>query len=101
MDTEFNSFAQQQIQIKNTSIHLLEAGNKNKQTILFLHGYPENWESFKEVMNILKNDYHVLAIDLPGIGKSEKINLSDKFSIAVFVNDLIEKLNLSNIILCL
>lgn len=52
-------------------------------------------------MNILKNDYHVLAIDLPGIGKSEKINLSDKFSIAVFVNDLIEKLNLSNTILCL
>ncbi|TPG33937.1 alpha/beta fold hydrolase [Flavobacterium pectinovorum] len=99
MDSEFNSFVQQQIQIKDTSIHLVEAGNKSKQTILFLHGYPENWEAFKDLMNILKNDYHVLAIDLPGIGKSEKINSSDKFSIAVFVKDLIEKLNLSNIIL--
>lgn len=99
MDTAFNSFKHQQIDVKGISIHLVESGNKSKQTILFLHGYPENWRAFENIMYILKNDYHLLAIDLPGIGKSEKITSSDKLSIAAFLNDLIEKLNLKNIIL--
>jgi pimeloyl-ACP methyl ester carboxylesterase len=99
MDTEFNSFEHQQIEVNNISTHLVEAGNKSKQTILFLHGYPENWEAFEDVMNLLKNDYHLLAVDLPGIGKSEKINSGDKLSIATFINDLIEKINLENIVL--
>lgn len=99
MDTAFNSFKHQQIDVNGLSIHLVEAGKNSKQTILFLHGYPENWRAFENIMNILKNDYHLLAIDLPGIGKSEKITSSDKLSIAVFINDLIEKLNLKDIIL--
>lgn len=100
MDTAFNnSFKHQQIDVKGISVHLVEAGKNSKQRILFLHGYPENWRAFENVMNILKDDYHLLAIDLPGIGKSEKITSSDKLSIAAFLNDLIEKLNLKNIIL--
>jgi pimeloyl-ACP methyl ester carboxylesterase len=45
---------------------LVEAGDPQLPVILFLHGYPENWAAFREVMIVLKERYHVLAIDLPG-----------------------------------
>lgn len=38
-----NTFQHQQIDINGISTHIIEAGNKERPTILFLHGYPENW----------------------------------------------------------
>jgi pimeloyl-ACP methyl ester carboxylesterase len=99
MDTEVNAFKHQQVIINGISTHLVETGNKDKQTILFLHGYPENWMMFEPVMTFLKDEYHLLAIDLPGVGKSESIASSDKLTIANFINDIIQYLNLKKIIL--
>jgi pimeloyl-ACP methyl ester carboxylesterase len=50
-------------------------------------------------MTILKERYHVLAIDLPGIGLSQNIAGSDKKTIAEFVSSMIRSLNLQNIML--
>jgi pimeloyl-ACP methyl ester carboxylesterase len=36
-----------------TSMHVIETGNRSGQPILFLHGYPENWQAFEGVMNEL------------------------------------------------
>lgn len=94
-----NNFQQRQIKVDSKSFHLVEMGNKEKQAILFLHGYPENWSAFEKVMDELRNDYHLLTIDLPGIGLSEKIGKSDKKTIAKFINAIIEHLGLSNVIL--
>ncbi|MDO9045798.1 MAG: hypothetical protein Q7U35_10925 [Methanobacteriaceae archaeon] len=38
-----NTYPHQQIDINGISTHIIEAGNKKRPTILFLHGYPENW----------------------------------------------------------
>lgn len=34
-------------------MHVIETGNRSGQPILFLHGYPENWQAFEGVMNEL------------------------------------------------
>jgi pimeloyl-ACP methyl ester carboxylesterase len=87
------------LSVNGIQTHLTEAGNNKKQPILFLHGYPENWKEYEKVMTLLKDEYHVLAIDLPGIGSSAPIGKYDKLSVARFVRDLLQILNLKNIIL--
>jgi pimeloyl-ACP methyl ester carboxylesterase len=98
-------FHHRQIIVNGVNIHLAEAGDPQMPVILFLHGYPENWAAFKDVMVILKDRYHVLAIDLPGIGSSQnitgrdKIAGSDKRTIAGFVSSMITTLNLKDLTL--
>ncbi len=59
--------------IFNSTIHVVESGNKNKQTILLVHGLnQEGHETWWEVIPALSQDYHVLALDLPGFGQSSK-----------------------------
>jgi pimeloyl-ACP methyl ester carboxylesterase len=49
-----NTFQHQQIDISEISTHIIEAGDNKRPTILFLHGYPENWGSFADVMGLLR-----------------------------------------------
>ena len=59
--------------IFNGKLHLVEAGQQNSQTILLIHGLGYrgmlDWE---QVFPELSDTYHVLAIDLPGFGSSDK-----------------------------
>ena len=87
-----------QVMVNDVSIHLVEAGNKEKQPVLFLHGYPESGMEFEQVV-MLQDDYYLLAIDIPGIGKSERIASTDKHAIAAFVKIFLETLMLKNVVL--
>lgn len=46
---------------------------RKKKTIVFLHGFLENKEMWEDFANTLKDDFHVVTIDLPGHGKSDSI----------------------------
>lgn len=89
----------QQINVWGTAVHVAMAGNQASQPILFLHGYPENWSAFESVMHLLQDNYYVLSIDLPGIGKSEPIGSGDKRSIADFINQLMGALEIEKVVL--
>ncbi|MEO1045677.1 MAG: alpha/beta hydrolase [Pseudomonadota bacterium] len=52
-----------------TTLHYVEAGKGDM--VLFLHGFPSYWPSFQRQMEALKADYHVVAIDGLGAGKSD------------------------------
>lgn len=93
------NFEHKQIDVNGISTHIVEAGDKNKQSILFLHGFPEDWNAFEKVMQHLEKDYYVISIDLPGIGKSDTIASSDKLSIAHFIQNILLTLNLKKIVL--
>eukprot|EP00892_Ulva_mutabilis_P007970 jgi/Ulvmu1/5545/UM023_0081.1 len=54
-------------------IHVARAGmDASKKLILFLHGFPEFWYSWRSQMETLQEDYEVAAIDLPGYNASGK-----------------------------
>ena len=99
MDMQRADFNHQLVKVNGTSVHVVETGNRNGQPILFLHGYPQNWQAFEGVMNELKNDYYLLAIDLPGIGQSEGIKSGDKHAIAAFIRALVDVLKIEKITL--
>jgi pimeloyl-ACP methyl ester carboxylesterase len=94
-----NIFQHRQVTVNGTSIHLAETGDQEKPVILFLHGFPQNWMAFRNVMILLKDGYHLMAIDLPGIGLSQAIDGSDKKTIAAFIGDLVNVLDVDKIIL--
>ena len=47
-------------------------GNKQKKTIVLLHGWGQNIEMMKPLGNPLSKEYQILVIDLPGHGNSEE-----------------------------
>ena len=89
-----------QVHIANQSIHVVEGGAPGRGSILFLHGWPESWFAFEQVMLRLCDRTHVVAIDLPGIGESSgEVIANDKRSLALHIHDLIQELELQDVTL--
>ena len=51
-------------------IHVAESGDG--PSVLLLHQTPRSWDEFEDVMMILADRLHLLAIDLPGMGASDR-----------------------------
>src|SRR6201995_2731622 len=76
---------QQEITFESTSryaqvrddmrLHYHEAGVGNDQTIVLLHGGgpgASSWSNFSKNIAVLAQHFHVLAVDQPGYGHSDK-----------------------------
>ncbi len=55
-------------------LHYQYTNNNNAETIVFLHGFCENFYIFDNQTQYLKSYFNILCIDLPGFGKSQIIN---------------------------
>jgi pimeloyl-ACP methyl ester carboxylesterase len=65
-------------------------GGHGQRVIVLLHGWPESWYAWAEIMPALARDHTVLAVDLPGLGDSQGAPPSyDKKTLARFVHGLI------------
>ena len=65
------------INIEKVNIHYVEAGadcesHLPRQTIIFLHGFPEYWGTWHAQLDYFANHYRVIAPDLPGYNMSDK-----------------------------
>ena len=58
------------MKINQVEINYVRYGNKNKQTVVLLHGWGQNIEMMKPIGDNLDND--VIIIDLPGFGESSE-----------------------------
>ncbi len=57
----------------NGKLHLVESGRTNQQTIILVHGLGYyGLLDWLQVFPALTPNYHVIAIDLPGFGGSDK-----------------------------
>jgi pimeloyl-ACP methyl ester carboxylesterase len=65
------------IEVNGVEIFYREAGNKEAPTILLLHGYPTSSHMFRNLINNLSDQYHLLAPDYPGFGNSEQPSMDD------------------------
>lgn len=52
--------------------HFVTAGDPEDEVVLMVHGWPDTWWSFSEVMALLSDDYYVIAVDVLGYGQSDK-----------------------------
>ncbi|XP_046665224.1 epoxide hydrolase 4-like [Homalodisca vitripennis] len=60
------------VQLKHVKLHYVENGDKSKPLMLFLHGFPEFWYSWRHQLKEFSKDYWVVAVDMRGYGDSEK-----------------------------
>ena len=87
---------------KGLRLHYLDEGNDNNPTVLLLHGEPSWSYLYRKMIPILSNNFRVVAPDLIGFGKSDKLVNRQDYSYQKhidWISTFIEKLDLKNIVL--
>eukprot|EP00057_Strongylocentrotus_purpuratus_P034752 XP_796427.4 PREDICTED: epoxide hydrolase 4 isoform X1 [Strongylocentrotus purpuratus] len=59
------------IDIKDLKLHVVESGDPKNPLMLFLHGFPECWYSWRHQIRAFNKDYHCVAFDMRGVGESD------------------------------
>jgi 4,5:9,10-diseco-3-hydroxy-5,9,17-trioxoandrosta-1(10),2-diene-4-oate hydrolase len=81
-------------------LHYHEAGVGNGPTIVLLHGGgpgASSWSNFARNIPVLAHNFHVLAVDQPGFGKSDKPTEHPQYFVhsSSALNDLLTALDVS------
>ena len=72
------------------SLHYVRDGGPGS-TVILLHGWPQDWYQWHEVMPLLQGEHDVIAVDLRGIGGSSKPDRGyDKATLAADISGLME-----------
>lgn len=79
------------IEVNGIEVFFREAGNPEKPTILLLHGYPTSSHMFRNLMTNLSDEFHLIAPDYPGYGRSEQPLVSDFDYSFENISNLMEK----------
>lgn len=53
-------------------LEYVEQGDKDGIPVILLHGFPDSWRSYEQVLNYLPKSLHVFAISQRGHGNSDK-----------------------------
>ena len=67
------------VQINGSPIHTIRAGDHTGSTVLFLHGkafQAETWKELGTLEAVLRAGFSIIALDLPGFGKSPESPLT-------------------------
>ena len=86
------------VKCKERLCFYVEYGQENKKVIVFLHGYSDSAKTFEPLEDYLGDKYRVIIPDLPMIRK--KGVSYDLQELSFFVNDVVEKIDLSRFVLC-
>ena len=68
--------------------------NKNKKTIVFLHGYNGNSKSWAYQFKFFKHNYSLISFDFPGFGKSDDMKDPDMFKVSDLIIRALENLKI-------
>ncbi len=61
-------FTSETAPVNGTTLHYVAGGQG--PALILIHGFPENWSAYAEIMPRLASRFHVVAVDLRGIGGS-------------------------------
>src|SRR3984957_6003838 len=89
----------EQVTVDGASIHAVTAGPAGAPALLLLHGWPESWATWRELIPLAARSHRVVAIDLPGVGGSSGGAPGAKAAIARAVHGLAGALELVDITL--
>ena len=68
---------EKQINAGECTVHYLEAGSRQGRSMVLLHGMKfqaETWRELKTIETLAGAGFHVIALDMPGFGKSAACN---------------------------
>lgn len=73
---------------QGVKLHYVEKGDPSKPLILFVHGFPEFWFSWRYQLKEFSKDYYVIAIDQRGYNESDKPSTVSAYHIDKMVGDI-------------
>nr|XP_016496928.1 PREDICTED: bifunctional epoxide hydrolase 2-like isoform X1 [Nicotiana tabacum] len=86
------------IEVNGLKLHVAEIGSESSPAVVFLHGFPEIWYSWRyQMIAMAKAGFRAIAFDYRGYGLSEQPTEPEKTTFLDFDNDLLELLDALNI----
>lgn len=87
------------VEVEDYTYFYREVGVGNSETMLMIHGFLGSSYDFINVMESLKDRYHIIAVDMIGYGLSEKSLTFDyaKANQAAYLIKFLDALNISNV----
>jgi abhydrolase domain-containing protein 14 len=89
---------ERELRLSEKRVHYLEAGNPAGLPVLLLHGArynSETWKSLSTLDVLAKEGFRVIALDLPGYGRSEVSPLDPE----IFLGEAMSALGLSSAVI--
>jgi len=78
------------IKLKDIKLHYVENGDKSKPLLLFVHGFPEFWFSWRHQLEYFAKTHWVVAIDMRGYGDSDKPAGVSKYAGDLLQGDIVD-----------
>jgi pimeloyl-ACP methyl ester carboxylesterase len=100
MTSSEDGFRHRHVVVADSQLHVVEAGDPDGVPFLFLHGWPESWQSWRQVMTVAARQARPVAIDLPGVeASSGAATDGSKQQLAAVVHELISTMGLREVTL--
>jgi pimeloyl-ACP methyl ester carboxylesterase len=100
MTSSKDGFRHRHVVVADSQLHVVEAGDPDGVPFLFLHGWPESWQSWRQVMTVAARQARPVAIDLPGVeASSGAATDGSKQQLAAVVHELIATMGLREVTL--
>ncbi|WP_256010268.1 alpha/beta fold hydrolase [Desertivirga xinjiangensis] len=80
--------------IGGIAVNYYEGGSGS--TIILLHGWPQTSYIWRKVWPELQKHYHVIAIEMPGLGNSNALPSADTLSVSNFIRQFCEQLKIKS-----
>ncbi|GAU11472.1 hypothetical protein TSUD_344620 [Trifolium subterraneum] len=78
------------IEVNGIKMHIAEKGNKDGPVVLFLHGFPELWYSWRhQIVALSSLGYRAVAPDLRGYGDTDAPASISSYTIFHIVGDIV------------
>ncbi|XP_023672389.1 epoxide hydrolase 4 [Paramormyrops kingsleyae] len=87
-DTSLGTHCYVKIKESGLRFHYVAAGERGKPLILFLHGFPEFWFSWRHQLREFKSEFRVVAVDMRGYGESDQPTSTDSYRMDYLLTDI-------------
>lgn len=85
-------FKERFISINGKKISYFDEGSKEKEAVVFLHGWGGSKELYTKLIDKLNPHFRVIILDLPGHGSSEKLGEYSIQEYAKFIRKFVQKI---------
>lgn len=76
------------VTVKGLKFHYVEKGDRSKPLMLFVHGFPDFWYSWRHQMKEFSSDYWTVSVDMRGYGDSAKPPNVLDYCVPMLVDDV-------------
>ncbi|XP_057547364.1 uncharacterized protein LOC130825927 [Amaranthus tricolor] len=89
-ESEMNSIKHRTIQVNGIKMHVAEKGEEGAPVVLFIHGFPELWYSWRhQILALSALGYRAVAPDMRGYGDTEAPPDPSSYTYFHIVGDLV------------